>query len=194
MWLKKLDINIYVSLTWLIEQLRATTESHSKHNTSASMLQSPTLETFIPPQHSSPCKSPEQRHDHTQTLGQTATSDSSLSSRDYGLPAQNDNLRTLIVNCNSIRGKSSDLKNSHALYRTWYHLRVWIETVAWCTVLQTTKSYRVTIQETGWGANQWTEDKIQPSFWEVILTLAELTGTPNLYWGIVLSQGYARNW
>ena len=87
--------------------------SHSsRQNISASTLQSPTLETFIPPRHSSPRKSPEQRHDHTRTLGQSPASDSSLSSKDYGLPARNDNLRTLIVNCNSIQGKTSEFKTA----------------------------------------------------------------------------------
>ena len=78
-----------------------------RHINDSEILASPTVDNFHPQCHSSPRTTP--RSITSAPSPNPAISDVSLSPTDYGLP-RNNNMRTLIVNCNSIQGKSSEFK------------------------------------------------------------------------------------
>ena len=79
------------------------------HINDSEILASPTVDNFHPRCHSSPRTTPKSIASASAPSPNPAISDASLSPMDYGLPLHN-NMSTLIVNCNSIQGKSCEFK------------------------------------------------------------------------------------
>ncbi len=81
-------------------------------NQSVLDISSPMLETFCPQRRSSPASQSSTTPIPRQPIELTTDSDPSMNASVYGLPSVTKNLRTLVVNCNSIQGKTSDFQTA----------------------------------------------------------------------------------